>query len=145
MVGFSIIGLYSRDNGFLLGNVCAAYDTNLKQLRTKVDEILKDAISTNTKLTTNYQFVHSLFYPIYRNNEVNVTLIEIIRNNSIQIQFEIPIELDQQRCLELQDQTISTTYKYSSTDDLTGASNIEDQTDSVSGKSNKIVKKQTSL
>lgn len=113
---FVIIGLLSTDNGHMLGTVTAAFDTTLKQLRSKVDELIKET----PKLATNYHFIHSFFYTIQSDTEANLFVIEIVRNNCVLIKFESPSPFDSSRCIE-QDRLISSRRTYSGDEPTTTA------------------------
>ena len=126
-----LIGYYSNNHGVFLGYVYASYETELKLLRKKVDDVIKE---TNFSCKTNsYYFVHSLYYPISRNNESNIVLVDIIQNSCIFIKFDTSFDVIN----EIRDRPLNIQYKYSSNDDISNMTIVQDQSDSVIVKSTK--------
>ncbi|KPM10984.1 TIR motif-containing protein [Sarcoptes scabiei] len=90
----SLIGYYSNNCGIFLGHIFVHYESNLKTARTIIDENLKDIKINNYKIGTNYYFLYSTGCIINPNNEQNMILIEIIRNNSVGIRLEKPFDIE---------------------------------------------------
>lgn len=77
-----------------MGHIFVHYESNLKTARTIIDENLKDIKINNYKIGTNYYFLYSTGCIINPNNEQNMILIEIIRNNSVGIRLEKPFDIE---------------------------------------------------
>lgn len=130
----SVIGQYLNGHDQLIGYVLVSYDLNLRALRTRVDEVIRDSSATFDKYSTNYTFVHSFHYTIGRHNEGDILLIDIIRNHAIFIKFEMPLEnLICNSNLTINDRPRNV--KYSSVDDLAGGGGGHD--DCIDGTSSK--------
>lgn len=66
---------------------------DLKTIRTIIDDHLKKISMYSLKMnTSNYHFLKNLDCLIFPKNESNLTLLDIIRNNSILIKFEKSFE-----------------------------------------------------
>lgn len=76
-----------------IGHILTDYNNDLKMVRTKIEEVLKEATSNNKQLLNAFHFVHSFYYAIHRLNEPNMQLVDIIQNNCIFIRFDNPQSL----------------------------------------------------
>lgn len=118
-----VIGKHSNGQSVFIGYVFSTYDTDLKSLRVKIEEVLREPTSGPAyKVCTNFHFIHSFYYSIHRHNETNILLLDIMQNKCIFIQFDTQMHLQPQ--LELNPM-------FPSNDDLAIAPSnpVEDQID----------------
>lgn len=122
-----VIGQHSGGQSLFIGYVVSSFDTDLKSLRVKIEEVLRESSQVNSqRLSTSFHFIHSFYYSIHRNTESNILLLDIIQNKCIFVRFDSPLDAmyATSSAMAIQD-------KYLSNDDLTtGGHAPEDQTDS---------------
>ena len=132
----AVIGQHSNDQRTFIGYVLSNYETDLKTLRIKIEELLREPSQvTNHKLSLGFHFIHSFHYSIHRHNESNILLVDIMQKKCVFIRFDHLVDMfNTDSRMAIQDKYLN------NDDDLTTGGHVGDDQIDFSNKMKPIKK-----